>query len=136
MWPYTFLVPVSRVQARSIITGNSASTVDVKQVFKSMLNALVNKDYYVSVDIHKNQSILDHSLSKVDFSVDTYIYMLPRDLELNIAKTAGYNNKTLISNRDIKRDSNRNIKKAEVSYQKSTQSQSPASLPEKSTRYT
>ena len=37
--------------------------------------------------------------------------MLPSDLNLNIGKTKGYNNKTLVSNADIKIGSNRDIKK-------------------------
>ena len=41
-------------------------------------------------------------LSKVDFSVGTGIYMLPRDLNLIMGKTKGYNSKVLVSNTDMK----------------------------------
>ena len=37
--------------------------------------------------------------------------MLPSNLNLNIRKTVGYNNKTLISNTDIKIGSNKDVKK-------------------------
>ena len=50
-------------------------------------------------------------LSKVDFSVGTGIYMLPSNLNLNIGKTKGYNNKILVSNTDMKTGSNRDMNK-------------------------
>ena len=37
--------------------------------------------------------------------------MLPSDLNLNIGKTKGYNNKILVSNRNMKIGSNRDINK-------------------------
>ena len=55
--------------------------------------------------------MLEHVLSKVDFSVGTGIYMLPSNLNLNIGKTKGYNNKILVSNTDMKIGSNRDINK-------------------------
>ena len=55
--------------------------------------------------------MLKHALSKADFSVGTGIYMLPSDLNLNIGKTKGYNNKILVSNTDMKIGSNRDINK-------------------------
>ena len=56
--------------------------------------------------------MLEHALSKVDFSVAyTCIYLLSSDLNLNIGKTKGYKNKTLVSNTDMKIDSNRDISK-------------------------
>ena len=52
-------------------------------------------------------------------------------VKMNIVKTSGYNNKILFSNiNNMEVSSNRNLNKAEVSYQKSTQSQSPAIPPE------
>ena len=39
------------------------------------------------------------------------IYMLPSDLNLNIGKTKGYNNKILVSSTDMKIGSNRSINK-------------------------
>ena len=55
--------------------------------------------------------MLEHAFSKVDFSVGTGIYMLPSNLNLNIGKTKGYNNKILLSNTDMKISSNRDINK-------------------------
>ena len=53
----------------------------------------------------------------MDFSIDTGISILPSNLSITIRKTAGGNNKILISSIDMKISSNRNINKDEV-YQK------------------
>ena len=84
------------------MAGNSASTVDAQQVFKSAFEALINEDYSITIDIERYQGVLEHALSKVDFSVDTCIYMLPSNLNLNIGKARGCNNKILVSNTDMK----------------------------------
>ena len=55
--------------------------------------------------------MLEHALSKVDFSVGTGIYMLPSDLNLSTGKTKGYNNKIFVSNADMKIGSNKDINK-------------------------
>ena len=77
---YVYLVLTSQVQARSSIVGNSAPAVDAQQVFKSTFKALINEDYSIGIDIERYQGVLEHALSKVDFSVGTGIYMLPSNL--------------------------------------------------------
>ena len=106
---YFYLVLTSQVQARSSILGNSAPAVDAQQVFKSTFKALINEDYSIAIDIERYQGVLEHALSNIDFSVGIgiYIYMLPSDLNLSIGKTKGYNNKYLVSNADMKIESNR-----------------------------
>ena len=108
---YIYLVLTPQVQARSSIVGNSAPAVDAQQVFKSTFKALINKDYSIAIDIERYQGVLEHALSKVDFSVGTGIYMPPSDLNLNIGKTKVHNNKILVSNTDMKVGSNRDINK-------------------------
>ena len=108
---YIYLVLTSQVQARSSIVGISADEVDAQQVFKSTFKALINEDCSIGTDIERYQGVLEHALSKVDFSVGTSIYILPSDLNLNIGKTKGYNNKILVSNTDMKICSNRDINK-------------------------
>ena len=88
---YVYLFLTSQVQARSTIVGNSAPAVDAQQVFKSTFNALINEDYSIGIDIKRYQGVLEHALSKIDFSVGTGIYMLPNNLNLNTGKTKGYN---------------------------------------------
>ena len=109
MRAYVYLVFPSQVQARSIIVGNSALTVDVQQVLMGMLKSLINEDYSIAIDTESYQGVLEHALSKVDFSVGIGIYMLPSNLNLSIGKMKGYNNKILVSKRDMKTGSNRDI---------------------------
>ena len=106
-----YFVLTSQAQARSSIVFNSAPAVDAQQVFKSTFKALINKDYSVGIDIERYQGVLERALSKVDFSVGTSIYMLPSDLNLDIGKTKGYDNKILVSNTDMKIGSNKDISK-------------------------
>ena len=83
--------------------------MDAQKVFKSTFKALINEEYSIGIDIERYQGVLEHALSKVDFSVGIGIYMLPSNLILNIRRTKGYNNKILVSNTDMKIGSNRDI---------------------------
>ena len=109
MRAYVYLVLTSQVQARSSIVGNSAPAVDAQQALKGIFKGLINEDYSIGIDIERYQGVLEHALSKVDFSVGIGIYMLPSNLNLSIGKTKGYNNKILVSNTDMKIGSNRDI---------------------------
>ena len=90
------------------MTDNSALAVDARKVFKDTFNDLIRGD--LSIDTEKYQGVLDHTLLKVDFSVGVGIYMLPSNLNLNIGKKEGYNNKILVSITDMKIGSSRVIK--------------------------
>ena len=85
--------------------------MDAQQVFNSTSSELMNEDYSSGIDIESYQGVLEHALSKVDFSVGTSIYMLSSDLNLSMGKTKGYNNKILVRNTDMKIDPNRDINK-------------------------
>ena len=89
--------------------------MDAQHNFKGTFKALINQDFSVGIDIERYQGVLEHALSKVDFSVGIGIYMLPSNLNLSIGRTKGYNNKVLVSNIDMKiganRDINRELKK-------------------------
>ena len=74
---YVYLVLTSQVQARSSIVGNSAPDVNAQKVFKSTFKALIKEDYSIGIDVEGYQGVLEHALSRVDFSVGTGIYMLP-----------------------------------------------------------
>ena len=108
---YAYLVLTSQVQARSSIVGSSAPAVDAQRVFKGTFKALKNKDYSIGIDIERFQGVLEHALSKVDVSVAIGICMLPSNLNLNIGKMKGYNNKILVSSTGMKIASNRDINK-------------------------
>ena len=88
----------------------------IRQLFKDTFKSLINKD--LAIDIEKYQGVLEHALSKVDFSVGIDIYMLPSKLNLAIGKKEGYNNKIIVNNTGMKigsnKDINRNHKKFPV----------------------
>ena len=90
----------------------------LKKCLKSTFKALINEDYSIGIDIERYQGVLEHALSKVDFSVGIGIYMLPSNLNLSIGKTKGYNNEILVSNTGmkigLKRDINKGHKKLPV----------------------
>ena len=73
--------------------------------------ALINEDIGIAIAIKRYQRVLEHALSNVDFSVGIGIYMLPGNLNLSIGKKKGYDNKTLVSNKDMKIGSNIDINK-------------------------
>ena len=104
-----YLVLTFQVQVRAIIIGNSAPAVGVQQALKSMFKALINADYFIGIDNERYQGVLEHALSKVDFSVGIGIYIPPSNLNLNIERTKGHNNKILVSNTNVKIGSNRDI---------------------------
>ena len=105
---YVYLVLNFQIHARSSMVGNSAPAVDAQKVFKSTFKVLINEDIEIFIDIKRYQGVLEHALSKVDFSVGAGIYMLPRNL--SIGKKKGYN-KIVISNTGMKISSNRDINK-------------------------
>ena len=113
---YVYLVLTSQVQKRSTIVGNSMPAVNAQQALKAMFKALINEDYSIGIDFERYQGVLEHALSKVDFSVGITIYMLPSNINSSIGKTKGYNNKTLVSNTDMKVGSNRDIKRDHKKY--------------------
>ena len=78
-------------------------------MFKSTIKPQINEDYSIGMDIERYQGVLEHALSKVDFSVGIGIYLLPSNLSWSIGRTKGYNNKILVSNTDMKIGSNRDI---------------------------
>ena len=104
---YVYLVLSSQIKARSTMASNSAPALDAQKVFKDTFNDLIRG--YLSIDPKKYQGVLEHALSKVDFSVGVGVYMLPRNLDLNIWRKEGYNNKILVSNKDMKIGSNMDI---------------------------
>ena len=125
MRAYIYLVLTSQVQARSSIVGTSAPAVDAQTVFKSTFNALINEAYSTGINNEMYQGVLQHALSKVDFSVSIGTYMLPSNLNLNIGRTKEYNNEILVSNTDMKTGSNRDIN---TDHKKLTPSDAPKKI--------
>ena len=87
----------------------SAPAMNAQQALKAMFKELINEDYSTGTDIERYKGVLEYALWKVDFSVGIGIYMLPSNLNLNIGRTKGYNNKILVSSTGMKIGSNRDI---------------------------
>ena len=83
--------------------------VDARRLFKDTFKSSINED--LSTDIEKYQKMLEHTLSKVDFSLGIGKYILPSNLNLVIGKNEGYNSKILVSNPGMKIGSNKDINK-------------------------
>ena len=73
---------------------------------------LIKSDYSIADDIARYQGVLEHAMSKVDFSVGAGIYMLPSNMNLNIHKTQGFNNDILISESSYKLGLNNKVNAA------------------------
>ena len=95
---YIYLVLTSQTQTRSSTVGNSVPAVDAREVFKSTFKVLINEDIGIAIDI-------------IRFFSGNSIYMLSNNLNLNIGKKKGYNNKILVNNIDMEIGSNRDINK-------------------------
>ena len=99
---YVYLLLTSQVQARSKIVGKTANALDAQNIYINSFEELLKSDYSIADDIVRYQGVLEHAMSKVDFSVGGGIYMLPSNMNLNINKTQGFNNKILISESSYK----------------------------------
>ena len=93
---YVYLLLISQVQARSKIVGKTANALDAQNIYMNSFEEVLKSDYSIADDIARYQGVLEHAMSKVDFSVGGGIYMLPSNTNLNINKTQGFNNKILI----------------------------------------
>ena len=95
---YAYLILSSQASARSSIIGNSASSLTAQSAFLNNFEDIVNRKVDVREDIKCYQDTLSYASSKVDYSIEEHLYMLPSDMELRIRPgTVGYNNKILVS---------------------------------------
>ena len=95
---YAYLILSSQASARSGIVGNTASALTAQSAFLNNFEDIVNRRVDIREDIKHYQNTLSYALSKVDYSVDEHLYMLPSDMNLKIRSgTVGYNNKILVS---------------------------------------
>ena len=95
---YAYLILSSQASARSIIFGNSASSLTAQSALLNNFENVVNRKVDVREDIKRYQDTLSYASSKVDYSVGEHLYMLPTHMTLKIRPgTVGYNNKILVS---------------------------------------
>ena len=95
---YANLILSSQASARSSIVGNMAIALTAQSAFLNNFENVVNHRVNIREDIKHYQDTLSYASSKVDYSVEGNIYMLPSDMNLKIKTgTVGYNNKILVS---------------------------------------
>ena len=66
---YWYLLLTSQVQARSKIVGKTANALDVQNIYMNSFEELIKSNYSIADDIARYQGVLEHAMSKVDFSV-------------------------------------------------------------------
>ena len=94
---YAYLILYAQANARSSIVGNNSQAVDAQQIFLNSFEELINNQVSIVDDIKRFQNVLQHAMSKVDFSIAEGVYMIPSDLKLRIKKIEFFNNKILVS---------------------------------------
>ena len=95
---YAFLILSSQASARSGIVGNTATALTSQSAFFNNFEDIVSRSVNIQEDIKRYQDTLSYASSKVDYSVEESIYMLPYNMKLKIKTgTVGYNNKILVS---------------------------------------
>ena len=80
---YTYLILSSQASARSSIVENTASALTAQNTFQNNFENVVNFRVDIQDDIKCYQDTLSYASSKVDYSIEENIYMLPSDMSLN-----------------------------------------------------
>ena len=118
---YVYLVLSLQASAKPHVIGNTASALTVQQGFLNNFENVMNQRVDIQEDIKQYQNTLSYASSKVDYSVELSIYMLPSDMNLNIRSgTVGYNNKILVSDSRFSLGKNNMINTQETSGNKTT----------------
>ena len=90
---YVYLILSSQASARSHIVGNMASALTAQKTFLNNFENVVNRRVDIWGYIKYYQDTLSYISSKVNYSMEEGIYILPSDMNLNIQSgTARYNN--------------------------------------------
>ena len=112
---YAYLILSSQASARSSVIGNSASSFTAESAFLNNFENVVNRRVNIQEDIKHYQETPSYASSKVDYSVEENIYMIPSDMELRIRSgTVGRNNKILVSDGNFNLGKNENVNSLET----------------------
>ena len=112
---YAYFILSSQASARSSIIGNSASSLTAQSAFLNNFENVVNRRVNIQEDIKHYQETPSYASSKVDYSIEENIYMIPSDMELRIRLgTVGRNNKILVSDGNFNLGKNENVNSLET----------------------
>ena len=107
---YAYLILSSRASARSSIIVNTASALTTQSAFLNNFEDIVNRRVDIREDIKRYQDTLSYASSKVNYSVEENLYMVPSDMNLKIRLgTVGCNNKILVSDEKFSLGKNENV---------------------------
>ena len=77
-----YLILSSQASARSGIIENTASALTAQSAFLNNFEDIVNQRVDIREDIKRYQDTLSYTSSKVDYSVEENLYVLPSDMNL------------------------------------------------------
>ena len=100
---------MSQTCTRGPIVGHEARNLDAQRTFLNTFKNIVNRRVNIPEDIRRFQKTLQYATSKVDYVIGVFIYMLPSNMNLWVAKVKDYNNKILISSPSFKIGTNLKI---------------------------
>ena len=81
---YAYLILSSQASGRSNIIVNTANALTAQKAFLNNFENIVNRRVDIREDIKCYQDTLSYTSSKVDYSMEENIYMLPSNMNLNI----------------------------------------------------
>ena len=99
---YAYLILTSQTSTRGPIVGHEARNLDAQCTFLNTFENMVNRRVNIPEDIRRFQKTLQYAISKVDYMIGEFIYMLPNNMNLRIGNIRNYNNKILISSPSFK----------------------------------
>ena len=88
---FAFCILGAQVNARSGITGNSRSTVEVRCEFLALLEDSIRKPN-ISASIERFQQAIQEARVKLDLAISPGTWLLPARMVINTASKSGYNN--------------------------------------------
>ena len=94
---YEYLILMSQTSTRGPIVGHAAQNLDAQQVFLNTFENIINRRVDIPEDIQRFQKTLQYAISKVDYVIREFIYMVPSDMNLRTGKIKNYNSKILAS---------------------------------------
>ena len=88
---FIFCILGAQVNARSGISGNSGSTVEVRREFLALLEDSIPKPD-ISASIQRFQPAVQEARVKLDLAISPGTWLLPARMVINTASKIGYNN--------------------------------------------
>ena len=79
---YAYLILTSQISTRGPIAGHESQNLDAQRVFMNTFENIVNRRVNILEDIQRFQKTLQYARSKVDYTVASYVYLLPSDMNL------------------------------------------------------